>query len=220
MPRDAEAPESNPEHCNLVCRLQSKENLMRKRTQAVDTDAVIADAASIFETAEDQRGLPPPPDLKRGFNEIVRRVFSTDLEVVKEYETIEGALSISVLSPQAISRAANQSEDMARRAYRLYIVGKVEYESYMRATEALVAVIRDAAMKKLELEKASGLRTKQITDADVLAYCASIYADEWEDIMSRRNRAKGMLGYLEQLSDLSKKRCFTVARMLSPNGEL
>ena len=199
---------------------------MRKRSQTkaqsqAVADSVVEDAVSIFTVAPDQDKLPAPPDLKRGFAEIARKVFDTDFDMLKEFDTIEGSLSItSALTPQVISRAANQSEDMARRAYRLYIVGKVEYESYMRTTEALVAVIRDAATKKLELEKATGVRTKQITDADVLAYCASIYGDEWEDIQKRRNRAKGMLGYLEQLSDLSKKRCFTVARMLSPNGEL
>lgn len=196
---------------------------MRKRSQTNNPPAAddeILTAGSLFEDAPDQQGLPPIPDLKQGFNEIVRRVFDTDLDMLNEYDTIEGALSISVLTPQAIRIAANQSEDMALRAYRLYIVGKVEYESYMRATEVLVAVLRDGAMVDLEIEKKSGLRTKQITDADVISKIAAKYGDEWEDIQSRRNRSKGVLGYLEQLSDLSKKRCFTVARMLSPNGEL
>lgn len=165
--------------------------------------------------------MPAPPDLKRGFQEIASRVFDTDLDMLKEFDIIEGSLSITgPLSPGVISRAANQSEDMARRAYLLYVVGKVEYESYMRKTEGLVAVLRDGATVSLEKEKATGLRTKQITDADVIAMIAAKYSDEWEDIQLRRARAKGMLGYLEILSDLSKKRCFTVARMLSPNGEL
>lgn len=194
---------------------------MRKRSSQVASAAVEAAAASIFGTAPDQSHMPAPPDLKRGFQEIASRVFDTDTDLIKEFDTIEGSLSITgSLSPGVISRAANQSEDMARRAYRLYIVGKVEYEAYMRRTEGLVAVLRDGATKALEMEKASGIRTKQITDADVISMIAAKYGDEWEDIQVRRNRAKGMLGYLEVLSDLSKKRCFTVARMLSPNGEL
>lgn len=165
--------------------------------------------------------MPAPPDLKRGFQEIASRVFDTEADLIKEFDIIEGSLSITgSLTPGVISRAANQSEDMARRAYKLYIVGKVEYEAYMRKTEGLVAVLRDGAMVDLEKEKARGIRTKQITDADVISKIAAKYDDEWEDIQVRRGRAKGMLGYLEVLSDLSKKRCFTVARMLSPNGEL
>jgi len=195
---------------------------MRSRASRTKTEAAVeAAASSLFETAEDQGGLPPPPDLKRGFQEIAAKVFDTDLALVKEFDIIEGSLSITgALTPQVISRAANQSEDMARRAYRLYIVGKVEYEAYMRKTEGLVAVLRDGAQVDLEKEKALSIRTKQITDADVISKIAAKYADEWEDIQLRRARAKGMLGYLEILSDLSKKRCFTVARMLSPNGEL
>ena len=190
---------------------------MRTRSSA----AKAVDLTGIFDTASDQSHFPPPPDLKRGFQEIASKVFDTDTDLVKEFDHIEGSLSITgKLTPGVITRAANQSEDMARRAYLLYIVGKVEYESYMRKTEGLVAVLRDGATKSLEMEKASGIRTKQITDADVVSVMASKYGDEWEDIQSRRNRAKGMLGYLEVLSDLSKKRCFTVARMLSPSGEL
>jgi hypothetical protein len=191
------------------------------RSRSSKRAEVIITAASIFETAPDQQGMPAPPDLKRGFQEIAGKVFDTDLDLIKEFDIIEGSLSITgKLTPGVISRAANQSEDMARRAYLLYIVGKVEYESYMRRTEGLVAVLRDGATVELEKEKASGVRTKQITDADVISKIAAKYGDEWEDIQLRRARAKGMLGYLEILSDLSKKRCFTVARMLSPNGEL
>lgn len=175
----------------------------------------------MFKTADDQGGLPAPPDLKRGFKEIARRMFDSDTDVVDEFATIEGALSITgKLTPGAITRVANQSEDMAWRAYKLFIAGKIEYESYMRQTEILLAGCRDGATQKLEQEKATNIRTKQITDADVLSYMAAEYPDEWDDIMLRRDRAKLMMKGLEQLSTLATKRCFTVGRMLAPTGEL
>ena len=178
-------------------------------------------SAKVFETAADQSHLPQAPNLMKGFKEIAQKIFDSPLDIMEEFDIIEGSLSITgALTPQVINRAANQSEDMARRAYRIYICAKVEYEAYMRESEGLVAAIRDASTAKLEQEKATGVRTKQITEGDVKAYCASQYPDQWEEINRRRDRAKGMMGYLEQLSDLSKKRCFTVARMLSPNGEL
>ena len=197
---------------------------MRNRSDArkkTKKSKPVEEADSFFQTAPDQAHLPDMPDLKKGFQEVVSKIFESDIDLLEEFDTIEGSLSITgKLTPGVIQRAANQTASMSLRAYRLYIVGKIEYESYMRQTEIILSGIRDGATKKLETEKASGIRTKQITDADVTSYMAAEYPDEWDKCMLRRTQAKGMLGYLEQLSSLASKQCYTVARMLTPTGEL
>lgn len=177
----------------------------------------------LFESAADQEGgdFPPLPNLKRGFEEIVESVFDAGVDVVAEYDAIEEALTIgNALTPGAIAEAANQTEKMAARAFRLYIVAKSEYEAYIRETDSIVGAVREAATAKLEKEKAAKIRTKQITDADVVGTAAQMYPDEWQRVNSRRDRAKGMLEYLNNLAALAKSRCFTVSNMLSPGGKL
>lgn len=192
-----------------------------KKRELNPADRVSPARPALFQTADHQAKLPRTPDLKAGFNEIAKKLFDSPLDIQQEFDIIEASLSIKgALTPAVLMTAANHTEDMARRAYRLYICAKVEYEAYMRETEVSVAAIRDAATARLEREKASRIRTKQITEGDVAAYCASEYPDEWEEVSRRRDRAKYMLSYLEQLSALAKTRCFTVAKMLKPGNEV
>lgn len=119
----------------------------------------------------------------------------------------------NALTPHALQVSANRAEEMARRAFRLYVVAKHEYDSYIRQTDAIVGAIRDAATTHLERQKAAGVRTKQVTDGDVVAACAQLYSDAWSDVNDRRDKAKGMLSYLENLSQLARGRCYTVSNM-------
>lgn len=171
--------------------------------------------APIFETASDGRpNFPAPPDLKRGFQEIVRDLYDEGLDVVAEYREIEDSLSIKgALTPGTVQEAANQTERMASRAFKLYLVALNEYEAYLREIEVIIAAVRDSAVAQLEQEKANGIRKKMITDADVTAMVAQLHPDEWDDVQMRRGHAKGMLDYLSNLSGLAKSRCFSVSKM-------
>ena len=82
----------------------------------------------------------------------------------------------------------------------------------------MYGAIRDAAVEHLEKLKAEGVRTKQITDADVKATAAQEYPDEWADICTRRERADGMLSQLLRISEAAKSRCYTVSNMMSPGA--
>ncbi len=176
---------------------------------------------TVFETATTQRGFPASPEMKRGFETVVTNVFDDGLDVEDEHKLIEGSLVVNeALTPGALQRAANIAEDMARRSFRLFVIAKVEYEAYIRDTESIVGAIREAATARLEKEKAAKIRTKQITESDVVATAAQIYPDEWNEINNRRERARGMLAYIENLSALAKSRCYTVSHMLAPSGKL
>jgi hypothetical protein len=119
-------------------------------------------STQLFDTANKGGPIPPLPNLKKGFHEVVTDIFDTGYDVLKEYKAIEDSLSIkNALTPGTIQENANKVEDMARRASKLYVIGKVEYEAYVRETDAVVGGMRDGATAELEKEKANKIRTKQ-----------------------------------------------------------
>lgn len=204
--------------------MRTKKTVRKKRSSkkvwARDDDEVSDIPNKIFDSANKDRGRPTP-DLKRGFQEVVNNIFDSGYNVAKEYKAIEDSLSIkNALTPGRIQEAANKTEEMARRAFRLFVIAKSEYEAYMRETDSILGALRDGATSRLEKEKAKGIRAKQITDADVREYVAQMYPDEWNDINNRRDRSKGMLAYIENLSKLATSRCYTVSNMLNPRGKL
>jgi hypothetical protein len=159
--------------------------------------------------------------MKKGFDAIVVDLFDTGYDVEAEFKEIQEALTITdALTPGALQAAANRAEDIARRAFKLYIVGKVEYAKYTRATDGIVGAMRESATAILEKEKAGGIRTKAITIDDVSAMAAQRYTDQWEEVHDRKVRAKQMLGYLEKLGELAKSRAYTVSRMLNDDRRL
>ncbi len=173
----------------------------------------------IFETAKHQASFPKMPDMQRGFQTIVNDIFADGYDVIKEWKDIRKLMVISdALSPDHLKRAANTQEDVSIRAHRLYVVAKVEVSAYMRETEATFAAIRQSAIDHLESQKASGARTKQITDKDAVSEAARMYPDEWADVCTRRERAEAMLSQLLRTSEAAKSRCYTVSNMMSPGA--
>lgn len=174
---------------------------------------------SPFDTAPRQKSFAKPPEMGRGFHTVVRDIYAEGFDVAAEYKAIQTAFELhDALTAEALMKAANQVENVARRAHRLYILAKAEYERYVRMTDANVAAIRDAASDHLEDQKRKGIRTKQITDADLAATSAQRYPDEWEDVNTKRDRAKGMVAHIEKLAELATIRCRTVGSMLTARG--
>jgi hypothetical protein len=199
---------------------------MRKRSESKSKKEQVEStkqpkSTQLFDSANKDRPIPPLPNLKKGFHEVVTDIFDTGYDVLKEYKAIEDSLSIkNALTPGNLQDDANKKESIARRASQLYVIGKVEYEAYVRETDSIVGAMRDGATNELEKEKAQKIRTKQITEADVKEYAAKMYPDEWEDVNNRRDRAKYMLSHLENLMALTKSRCYTVSNMLNPNSKI
>jgi hypothetical protein len=196
-----------------------EDGIMRRK--AIKKSKQINSDIGIFDSANKGRPVPKLPNMKKGFHEVVQNIFDSGYNVEKEFREIEESLSIkNALTPGVIQSSANNVEEMARRAFRLYVIAKSEYEAYIRETDAIVGGMREGATAILEKEKVNKIRTKQITEADVKEYAAQNYPDEWEDINNRRDRSKGMLAYIENLSSLAKSRCYTVSNMLNPGSKL
>jgi len=176
----------------------------------------------LFKTTESQtmqlRGMKMP-DMQHGFQTVVHDLFESGFNVLEEYRKIKAALEITdALTPDRLKRAANEQEGIANRAHQLFIIAKVEVQAYLRETEPIYGAIRERAIMELEQEKATGARTKQITDADAKAEAARLFPDEWADICTRRDRAEAMLKQLENLAQLARSRCYTVSAMAHPGA--
>lgn len=173
----------------------------------------------LFVTSGRQRLFPDPGHMGHGFHTVVQDIYAQGLDVMQEYQAVQKALTLhGALDPAALLASANQVEDTARRAHKLLILAKAEYEHYIRRTDSIVGSVRESATVKLEEQKRSGARTKQITDADVAGACAQYHADEWEDLNTRRDKAKGMVAHVEKLAELATIRCRTIGSMLAARG--
>ena len=194
----------------------------KPKTRAQIDKAAPADkeaAKQLFSTAKHQASFPKARDMRHGFQTIVNDLFADGYDPAAEFKAVMASLQVKVaLTPGALKEAANGTEALAERAFRLYIVAKVETEAYIRDTESSYGAIRTAATTHLEDMKAAGVRTKQITDADVKATAAEKYPDEWADICTRRDKAQGMLEHVNNLAGLAKSRCYTVSNMQGPGG--
>jgi hypothetical protein len=159
------------------------------------------------------------PDMQHGFQVIVKDLFESGFDVAKEWALVRAGLEITdALTPQRMQRAANEQERLAERAHQLFIIGKIEVQAYMRETDPTFGAMREGARESLERMKASGARTKQITDADVLGECARLYPDQWQEICTRRERAEAMLLQLQTVAQLARSRCYTVSNMANPSA--
>ena len=183
--------------------------MARKRKSRIDEYS----HSDMFE-GRGESELPPIPTLGRGLDKISRDVFDEGVDLANEYEQIKGALSIKdALDPMSVLTAKNQTEEMARRAARLVAVAKVEFAKFERHTDELVAAMENRAIDNLELLKAEGKRTKQITNDDVKREAKRLFPDETEDVADRKSRAKRLTEYIERLSDLATARGRTLSRM-------
>lgn len=149
------------------------------------------------------------------FGHIVRRIVSDD--AFDAYPRLEAALKIDAQRTDygTLLRALDESEDNAREAHKLYVNAVIERERVELESEAVLASMREEAHRELQLEKDQGLRSKQITDADVSATCAGKFPDEWQAQQRRKSEAKRSCEHLERFADLWKERIRTLQVMIT-----
>lgn len=165
------------------------------------------------------RRLPREPELRPVFNRLVGDLFSDGYDPWVEYQAVKASLKIAGgLSPGAVQAAAESQESMAERALRLYVVAQHEVAAYTHGGDALIGAMRENALVELELDKAKGVRTKQITDGDVASHAAVMYPDEWRRVNDRREKGRLLLKYVEGLSVLAATRAATLRNLVNPGG--
>lgn len=173
----------------------------RKRARSFDPSAEIS--------IEDLPMLPP------SWMRIQERSFKLE-DPEAEFNELEEALKLTnALTPGNLQEALNVAEDNARRAHRLYIVARLEYEKFELEALPIIEAMRDAASKDLQGEKDRKERTKAITEADIKGRASVLFPDEWVIAMERKIKAEGMMDTLKSFAELWRQRCFSLSSMLN-----
>lgn len=203
---------------------------MRKKAAEVKTSA----ATSAKPSVERRRTTPDPkvqlapkpssserfvmndfPVLPPAWMKIQERTFALE-DPEAEYHELESDLRLSdALTPGNLQEALNKAEDNARRAHKLYIVARVEYERFDLETMPIIEAMRDAASRDIQGEKDRKERSKAITEADIKGRASVLFPDEWAIAMERKSKAEGMMDSLKSFAELWRQRCFSLSSMLN-----
>lgn len=200
---------------------------MRKRAEVAEHDVEIAkeevDRKPVSGPAELPKGrvqfgnanAATEKDLSDDFEQIVTSIFVE--KPWEEYQHLERALKIGQTRSDhgSVNKHLDNAEANARRAHRLWMTAKVERERWERGNATVFAAMRGEATKVLQREKDQGLRSKQITDADVDSQCAALYPDEWMHQEIKRKQVKAMEDSMQNLAEMWNSRCRSLQAMLS-----
>lgn len=150
------------------------------------------------------------PAISRIFESLFR------VDIWEEYKILLKAMKIGEKHSDygTLMDALDKAEDNSRRAHRLLMNAKLQREKYNASAAPIEAGMRKEATKALQREKVDGVRNKAITDADVMSYCAVMFADEWQEISATRARHKFAEEHVEHLVECWKSRCRTLQTMV------
>jgi hypothetical protein len=191
---------------------ESVEDLSRRldtEMKKAKEDEAAADAFD-FEHANRPKATPLRPDADR----IVSTIFLND--VADAWEKLESGLRVGEKSSDhgTLFKALDEAESNARLAHRLFVTMKVVQDEWEKTNEVVFGALWSEANQALQDEKDQGIRSKQITDADVRARCAVLHPDEWKAQEIKRARLKATVATLENLSEVWLSRCKTLQTML------
>jgi hypothetical protein len=149
-----------------------------------------------------QRGASDVSALREDLGRVVETVWVDDIH--DEWHKLEAELRLGdkrtehAYAQRALERCAHN----AYRAHRLYITAKRARDAWEAENEPVFAAMWTAATHALQAEKDQGVRSKQITDADVRARCATLFPDQWLAQEDRRRAIELTVKSLERLADI------------------
>lgn len=190
------------------------------RARMKDASSPVLEA---MEEAEKKEGwkvnrvnAPKDKPLRPELAAIVSRVFLEPEALVPLYEKLEGALKLGENRTEYghILKALDEAEDCHRAAHRLLISAQVDKKQWELDNDLTLAVLRAEATKSLQAEKDKGIRSKAITEGDVLAKCMELFGDEWRAHEMQRERLKRTEDSIENLVEVWASRCRSLQTML------
>lgn len=174
------------------------------------------------EDEENQGRAPLPytetPTVADQLAQLVTKVIDEGLglDINAEYEELERGLVLpDALTPQVVAGAINFCEHNAKRAHRLFVLARYQYDRYKITAEVALGAMREAATHRLGVMKAAGQHPKQVTDSDVRDMAATMYPDEWIDINDRMARTEHTLAHLARFADLWQRRSWSLSALKS-----
>jgi len=109
----------------------------------------------------------------------------------------------------------DEAESCAREAHNLWMTARVEYRKWELNNQVVNAACRESATRDLDIEKKSGVRAKQITDADVESRAALLFPDEYRYQEIKRETIKRMVDSMQNLAELWLSRCRNLSTAVS-----
>lgn len=185
------------------------------RAKALKTSEALA---GILDTAPAQKtpwnGELPKPG--RGLAKVVDSLYAHDFDPEQEAKAIKESLTVKeALTPTNLEQALNRAEEMARRAHRYYVVALADYELFKAKLEPIEDAMRSEALDKLQLEKLKGGRSKTITEADVRCRMATMYPDQWAEVVQLKARYDGAIEHWKKIAELAANRCYSLNGLLA-----
>lgn len=161
----------------------------------------------------------PMPRMGKGFSRIEETVFNLP-DPMAEYDRLEKALELgpSRGTEAFVKASLDKAERNALAAYQLYVNSKVDLERFTRDADLVESALWAQATRELQTEKDAGMRSKQITDKDVTLKVTMLHPDTWADLQERRTKASKTVDLLEQLADLWRSRCRSLASILGKSS--
>jgi hypothetical protein len=155
------------------------------------------------------------PQLRDDHGRLAEIVINDQIDIVAEYTELEAELELVENAPAQVTREAlNKVERFALRAHRLYINAKWALEAMRVDFDVAIGAMRDQAIAALQVEKETGKRSKQITDADVTGRAASMYPDEWREVNERLLKGEQTVKLCDKMSELWSGRRYSLSAMV------
>lgn len=139
-----------------------------------------------------------PADLQRIAETIIIR------DLFDEWKKLEAALDIGDKRSEHghAVRAADLAARRAYKAHRLYLTARNMWKAWELENEVIFGAMWSEATRALQVEKEQGLRSKQITDADITRRVATMFPDEYQAQERKRRELKSAVESLEKLAEI------------------
>lgn len=165
-----------------------------------------------------KKGELPPPAFSGSMSRVIETVVAKAQKLLDDpatFERLERALKVEGAgTPEQVRQALNLIHETAADAHLVMLAAKSEFERWEHASRVYEGPMRDAAVKSLQADKASGKMSKVIGEADIRARIAKLFPDEYRAQEDNRLRAEMVVKQFERVAELLAKRDFALGNML------
>lgn len=179
-----------------------------------------AAAAAMFDTAQ-PKSVAFRAQLPVKLSGLVETTFNAVPDPDGAYAELIGALDRRDLQTLPVLRdALGDTARLYRQAHLLYITAYAEQKKFEVSFDQVVGSMREEALRELEQDKQLGLKTKQITNDDVLGRVSTMYPDEWNRLSEMKVRAGKTIEHLLHLVEVFKARHHALTALVTARKEL
>ena len=175
---------------------------------------ITRDERDIFDHARAK--LPEAPEMSDDYQRVIQSIYIGEgfFEACKRCD--EGLQVGEGRSDHgSLNAALDRAEPNARLAHNLWVTVAIDRKRFNLDQDILVAAMRNEATAALQSEKASGARTKQITEADIAAQMQAMYPKEYREAEMKRFEFEMIERSMQNRVEVTLSKCRSVQTMFS-----